>query len=91
MNVFFLKDPIDCSPRGICSLAWLVRDNPNLLDRVWSATCSNGTYLYDLNPNAMQGLNGKKCPKSSTIKVITTLSDQISGVSKTVFRNDNFF
>lgn len=62
-------DPIDCSTQNICNLAWLIRDNPNLLDSVWSAKCSNGTFLYNLNPKDLRGPNGKTCPKSQTAEV----------------------
>ena len=40
--------PIDCSN---CHLAWLIRDNRNLLQASYKGTCSNGTTFENLNPN----------------------------------------
>ena len=44
-------DPIDCSTY-VCDLAWLIRDNPEMLGHVQGGTCSNGTAFTDLNPMA---------------------------------------
>lgn len=42
-------DPIDCTDDP-CHLAWLIRDNPNLLRYVKYGECSNGTLFENLNP-----------------------------------------
>ena len=44
-----ISDPIDCSSY-ICDLAWLIRDNSEMLNHVQGGTCSNGTAFTDLNP-----------------------------------------
>ena len=44
-------DPFDCE-RDPCHLAWLIRDNRDLLGRLsGNTTCSNGTTFEQLNPN----------------------------------------
>ena len=48
-----LKDPIDCVSDP-CHLAWLIRDNRNLLKVVDGATCSNGTGFEELDPDGFQ-------------------------------------
>ena len=50
-------DPFDCASDP-CHMAWLIRDNRDLLTPVASAQCSNGTWFTDLNPSALKG-----CPK----------------------------
>ncbi|XP_046650032.1 uncharacterized protein LOC124341131 [Daphnia pulicaria] len=42
------SNPVNC---GDCHLAWLIRDNPNLLSAVKSATCSDGTPFASLSPS----------------------------------------
>ena len=42
--------PIDCETDP-CHLAWLIRDNRQLLPAVFLANCANGTSLQDLNAN----------------------------------------
>lgn len=34
-----------------CHLAWIIRDNRNLLPAVYLGQCSNGTTFEDLDPN----------------------------------------
>ena len=46
----YFLDPFDCSD-DLCHLAWLIRDNRQLLKATYGATCSNGTYFERLNPN----------------------------------------
>jgi len=48
-RVLLDKNPIDCV-EDPCHLAWLVRDNPILLNAVPDAQCANGTSLKNLNP-----------------------------------------
>ena len=43
-------DPIDCSD---CHLAWLIRDNRNLISALIDGQCSNGTRFEDLDPNGL--------------------------------------
>ena len=43
-------DPIDCESDP-CLLAWLIRDNRNLLPAVYLGQCSNGTVFEELDPN----------------------------------------
>ena len=53
-------DPFDCS-EDICHLAWIVRDNRNLLPYLqlnygkkhYRAQCINGTLFEDLDPDAL--------------------------------------
>ena len=52
------KDPFDCKTDP-CHLAWLLRDNRELLDNIDGAACSNGTLFEDLNPDSF-----KQCPSS---------------------------
>ena len=40
--------PIDCETDP-CHLAWLIRDNRQLLPAVFLANCANGTSFQDLN------------------------------------------
>ena len=49
MDIFENVDPIDCSN---CNLAWLIRDNRQLLTPISGGTCSNGTVFANLNPYA---------------------------------------
>jgi hypothetical protein len=63
------SDPFECD----CHLAWLIRDNHHLLDRVYGGQCSNGTYFSSLNPQgfascAMDGTN----PSTTTVTTTTT-------------------
>ena len=50
LNIFkkvnLYLDPIDCRD---CNLAWLIRDNPKLIDYVFHGVCSNGTAFSNLN------------------------------------------
>ncbi len=47
--IFLYKlDPFDCSEESICHLAWLIRDEPNLLSVVINGQCSNGTFFENL-------------------------------------------
>ena len=59
-SIFFFKlkqiDPIDCET-DFCHLAWLIRDNRDLLPAVAAGVCSNGTAFEDLNPDGY-----KSCP-----------------------------
>ena len=58
IRIYLLTDPLDCSTDK-CHLAWLIRDNPNLLKYVVDATCSNGTLFTDLKPADFDAQN---CP-----------------------------
>ena len=55
-------DPFDCSVKNQCGLAWLIRDNPQYLNSMWSAQCSNGTYFFKLNAKDLKTPKGSKCP-----------------------------
>ena len=55
-NGFYFLDPIDCV-EDPCHLAWLVRDNPILLNAVPDAQCANGTSLKNLNPATLCYVN----------------------------------
>ena len=63
-NRFFCEDLINCE-EDLCHLAWLIRDNPNLLVYLRATcdcmdllpSCTNGTLLSKLNPNGF-----KHCP-----------------------------
>ena len=49
--LIFFKDPFNCSDS--CHLAWLIRDQRNLLKRFseeYPPRCSNGTLFSDLDP-----------------------------------------
>ena len=50
MQIFHILDPIDCESNH-CHMAWLIRDNRNLLPAVYLGQCSNGTAFEDLDPN----------------------------------------
>lgn len=52
-------DPIDCSD---CHLAWLIRDNRNLMSAVVNGDCSNRTRFDLLDPNGFIA-----CPVSITV------------------------
>lgn len=43
-----LTDPIDCDG---CGLAWLIRDNRDLLSPVNKTECANMTLFEELDPN----------------------------------------
>ena len=45
----FCTDPFDCRSDP-CHLAWLLRDNRNLLGSVENARCEDGTPVEDLSP-----------------------------------------
>ena len=49
LKQFAKLDPINCTDDP-CHLAWLIRDNPNLLEYVKYGECSNGTRFEHLNP-----------------------------------------
>ena len=59
-NGFYFLDPIDCV-EDPCHLAWLVRDNPILLNAVPDAQCANGTSLKSLNPATLCYVNKIIC------------------------------
>ncbi len=46
LYIYIPTDPIECD----CHLAWLIRDNRDLLNATKSSGCSNGTRFEDLNP-----------------------------------------
>ena len=48
-NVLSPIDPIDCVT-DFCHMAWLVRDNRQLLSAIRFGYCSNGTAFNQLNP-----------------------------------------
>ena len=52
---FAQKDPFDCS-EDHCHLAWIIRDEPELLEKISCQlglpACSNGTLFRDLDPSA---------------------------------------
>ena len=52
---YMYADPIDCE-RDICHLAWLIRDDPNLMVAFYNniPTCSNGTRLDRLETSVFQ-------------------------------------
>ncbi|XP_057376109.1 oplophorus-luciferin 2-monooxygenase non-catalytic subunit-like [Daphnia carinata] len=45
-TIYLVNNPFSCD----CGLAWLIRDNPNLLKATSGATCANTTSFGDLNP-----------------------------------------
>ena len=47
-NNFFCAGPIDCDDH--CHLAWLLRDNPQFLERIAFGQCANGTRFESLDP-----------------------------------------
>lgn len=49
-------DPFDCYSNP-CHLAWLLRDNRNLLNSLTNARCADGTAFEDLSSNLFD-----KCP-----------------------------
>lgn len=48
-NITYHTDPLNCDG---CDLAWLIRDNRKLLDKIVKGACSNNTLLTSLNPSA---------------------------------------
>ncbi|KAK4009002.1 hypothetical protein OUZ56_014130 [Daphnia magna] len=46
-GIYVRNNPFEC---GDCHLAWLIRDKPHLLKRVFGGRCSNGTQFEDLKP-----------------------------------------
>ncbi|XP_057375831.2 uncharacterized protein LOC130696745 [Daphnia carinata] len=46
-GIHLRNNPFEC---GDCHLAWLIRDKPHLLTRVFGGRCSNGTQFEDLKP-----------------------------------------
>lgn len=46
------RNPIDCA-NDPCHLAWIVRDNPIMMNAIPGAQCSNGTLLRSLNPSTL--------------------------------------
>lgn len=55
--LYFVEDPIDCSIDP-CHLAWIFRDNKDLLKAIKNGECSNGT-LFEL----LDGVNAfNNCP-----------------------------
>jgi len=46
-------------------MAWLIRDNRQLLSAVYTGQCSNGKYFYELSATAYA-----KCPKISSRGII---------------------
>ena len=48
ITFYIFLDPFDCE-KDPCHLAWLIRDNRNLLGALRDATCSNGTKFERLN------------------------------------------
>ena len=56
----WLIDPFDCEYNQ-CGLDWLLAYNPDYLDVMWSTQCANGTYFYDLDPDALAYPDGTPC------------------------------
>lgn len=54
---------IDCS--SVCPLAWLIRDNPNLLNFVQNAKCSNGKAFKELVGSPLFDACPITCPKTN--------------------------
>ena len=61
--VSFTSDPFDCVSDP-CHLAWLIRDNRQLLDQVPAARCSNGVAFKDLDVSQFND-----CPASPNCQV----------------------
>ena len=55
---------------NICDLAWLIRDNRQLLNYTRSGTCSNGTAFTNLNPLTIANCN----ISTTTLQPISTLT-----------------
>jgi len=53
-------DPIDCESDP-CHLAWLTRDNPQLMKALPHAMCSNGIHLNEIDSAVFSN-----CPTWST-------------------------
>ena len=70
--LLYIKDPIDCESDP-CHLAWLLRDNRDLMGPIYRATCSNGTEFENLDPNAFAN-----CPVTNVWFIdLNALSDDI--------------
>ena len=66
-----MTDAIDCKTDP-CHLAWLIRDNPNLLKVVGNGRCTDGTRFEDIDPKTFFNTCGTvvpviTCPPASSI------------------------
>ena len=63
-------DAIDCK-NDPCHLAWLIRDNPNLLKVVGNGRCADGTRFEDIDPKTFfstcETVGPITCPPASSI------------------------
>lgn len=69
------NNPIDCVTDA-CHLAWLIRDNRNLLISVFQARCSNGTTFEQLDPTAYTS-----CPASNGTSSTTTSASSSTAIT----------
>lgn len=77
---WYVADPTECD----CHLAWLFRDNPNLVDRVVGGTCSNGTSFWSLTAQ-----NFATCAEEIVTTTVTTPTTG-GATSITLFHHTTF-
>lgn len=75
-NVLYIVDLFTCD----CHLAWLIRDNSNLLKAVEGGACSNGTAFNQLNPD---GYNDCDSVRTSSISMESI--DESSTIKPQIF------
>ena len=74
-----ITDLIDCESDP-CHLAWIVRDNPIMMNTIPGAQCSNGTSLRDLNPSTLCFVRKLSIKITFGFFIIISLSTEIGNV-----------